>query len=55
VCGEFWDGNFRDSETSQTKTNGVARKGEREARGPQVAQREARPRRGRAAKGAQAT
>ncbi len=29
VCGEFWEGNFRDSETSQTKTSGVATRGER--------------------------
>ena len=40
VCGEFWDGNFRDSETSQTKTNGEATKGRtRKRSGPRVAQR----------------
>ena len=41
VCGEFWDGNFRASETSQTKTNGEATKGRtRQRSGPRVAQRE---------------
>ncbi|MEY4065948.1 MAG: hypothetical protein RIR26_2156 [Pseudomonadota bacterium] len=31
MCGEFWDESIRDSEEARTKTNGVAKRGERDS------------------------